>query len=104
VLTERSPPASSVAVDGKRSEEDVMVVVEVPPMYIVSNTDSLVVDAAPDSEAREETESVPVIVVFPEASVPVVDMFSSPNDMEPVESVILPVDIVSVSAITDVEN
>ena len=97
MLIDKAPPALNVVALGKRSELDVKVLVAVEPTYKVSKTDILVVDACPESEARDDTERVPVIVVFPELSVPVVERFSSPKEIAVLESVMLPDDIVSVS-------
>ena len=54
---------------------------------------------SPDVEIPPEIVTLPVTVWAPLANVPLVLKFSSPNDMEPPESVILPVEIVSVPSI-----
>ena len=50
-----------------------MVVVPLPPTYILSKAESLVVEAAPESEDRPVTEKVPPIVALFETLRAVVD-------------------------------
>ena len=102
VFIDRVPPASILDVLGNSSELDERVEVAVPPIYIVSNTESLVVEAV-DSEARPVTLSVSASVVAPVTSKvePKVAASLAVSVVSVVEPVALNVPVTSVRPVTD---
>ena len=75
-----------------KSVIDPVAIVMVPSILASSSTVKSSVDVNCSADTVPEAVTFPVTVCAPDATVPVVDKFSSPNVIAPPESVILPSD------------